>query len=441
MRLPFPLVFAFSLVACGSVETTSPTSMNDAGTDAPIIVPPPPDGGSHVPGGKFCDLPGSFQTTKDGVVKVPGGASSVDLSFMRLPEGFCVHHFADVGNPRQIRFAPGGELFVASPTTGTTSGGQKGQAAILVLPDDNGDGLADSSIKFLTGLASTQGLLFTRDNAHFYYQDETRIMRMPYKPGDRKPSGGSELVADIQIYYSPLHWPKVLDEADDGTIYVGNGGDQGESCVSSHPFHGGILKLDGSPGGKEVARGLRNPIGIRCTRGHQACYAIELARDYSANQGGREKLIPIRDGDDWGFPCCATKDVPYPDIAPVPNCAGVAPETDAFTIGSTPFDLDFEQGKWPEPWKGRVYVPLHGAAGTWEGARLVAIATDPTTGLPLSGSDLSGSSSGAMADFATGWEDHFHGRPTVVAFAPDGRLFLTNDKDGNIVWIAPLDLK
>src|SRR3712207_6996446 len=43
---------------------------------------------------------------------------------------------------------------------------------------------------------------------------------------------------------------------------------------------------------------------------------------------------------------------------------------------STPFDLDFEKGKWPEPWRGRVYVPLHGAAGSWAGARLVGIATE-----------------------------------------------------------------
>ena len=49
---------------------------------------------------------------------------------------------------------------------------------------------------------------------------------------------------------------------------------------------------------------------------------------------------------------------------------------------------------------------------------------------------------GAMATFATGWDDgtRSHGRPAVVAFAPDGRLFLGNDTNGDIVWIAPLTL-
>src|SRR5207244_2964267 len=99
--------------------------------------------------------------------------------FLHLPTGFCAHYFGKVGNTRQLRFAPGGELFVASPTTGTTGGGQGGQQAILLLPDDNGDGYADGSTTFLNNLPSTQGLLFT--DGYFYYQDATKILRMPYR--------------------------------------------------------------------------------------------------------------------------------------------------------------------------------------------------------------------------------------------------------------------
>jgi glucose/arabinose dehydrogenase len=300
--------------------------------------------------------------------------------------------------------------------------------------------VADAVTTFLGGLPATQGLLFT--GGYLYYQDGTKIMRVPYSKGDRTPSGSSEQVADITIYISNGHWPKTLDIADDGTIYVGNGGDQSEPCDPAHPFHGGILKLDGSPGGTPVAKGFRNPISLRCSRGHNLCFAAELTRDYTATQGGREKLVPIRQGDDWGFPCCATKDLPFPDIMPVPDCSGVASEHDSFIVGSTPFDLDFETGKWPAPWNNRVYVPLHGAAGNWEGARLVAIGLDPETGQLLPGSDLGGEPSGALAEFASGWDDgtFAHGRPAVVAFAPDGRLFLGNDNNGDIIWIAPLGL-
>jgi hypothetical protein len=66
---------------------------------------------------------------------------------------------------------------------------------------------------------------------------------------------------------------------------------------------------------------------------------------------------------------------------------------------------------------------------------------DPTTGLPKPGSNYMGSGdTGTLATFATGWADHNHGRPTAVSFSADGRLFLTNDTTGDIVWIAPLDL-
>lgn len=432
MRSTVVLLVALLFAGCGGTgESAAPTPASTAtASPTPTETPVP-----------FCDLPGSVQTTANGLVLVPGGpAGAPDLSFLHLPVGFCAHFFARVGNTRQLRFAPGGELFVASPTTATTGGGPGGKAAVIVLADDDHDGVADASTTFLGGLPSTQGMLFT--GGYFYYQDATQIMRVRYAKGDRTPSASSEPVANITIFRSGIHWPKALDAADDGTIYVSNGGDQGEPCDPAHPFHGGILKLDGAPGGTPVAKGFRNPISLRCARGHNLCFAIELTRDFSAAQGGREKLVPIRQGDDWGFPCCATKDLPFPDISPVPDCSTVASESDSFIVGHTPFDLDFETGRWPAPWNNRVYVPLHGAAGSWTGARVVGIGLDPTTGELLPGSDLGGAPGGALLDFATGWDDGTlsHGRPAVVAFAADGRLFLGNDNTGDIIWIAPMGL-
>ena len=406
-------------------------------TATPTVSPTP-----TTPSATFCNLPGSLQFTGPGVAVVPGGpAGAPSLEFLHLPVGFCAHYYGQVGNTRQLRFAPGGELFVASPTRFTTGNGQSGRAAIVVLPDDDGDGSADTILTYLAGLPATQGLLF--HDGYLFYQDDKRILRVPYAAGDRAATTASTEVANITVYSSNLHWPKTLDVADDGTIYVGNGGDEGEPCQSANrPFHGGILKLDGSPGGTAVAKGFRNPIAVRCARGYGSCFAIELARDYTTTLSGREKLVPIRDGDDWGFPCCASKDTPYADLDPPPDCSGVSQEIDSFYIGHTPFDLDFETTRWPEPWTHRAFVPLHGIYGTWKGARLVAIDFDVMSGQPLPGSDLTGMSSGAMRDFATGWDDgtRTHGRPANLAFAPDGRLFLGNDNTGDIIWIAPFDL-
>ncbi len=422
-----------------------------------------------------CMLPGSVVFTSTGRSVVPGGSPTwPDLGFLTLPAGFCAHYYGTVGNARQIRFAPGGELFVASPSALSTggnamgiNGNPKAVSAIVVLPDDNLDGVADSTAPFLSfppGSApeqgsTNQGMLFAP--GFFYYQDGTppgtKIMRVAYVPGDRTPSANSQQVADLSglsVHTSSLHFVKSMDMADDGSIYVGNGSDQNEACVDPHAFVGGVYQIDPAPGGphpngKPIAQGMRNPAAIRCAKGHNHCFALELAKDYTGPVGGREKLVPIRQGDDWGVPCCAARNLPYAFVADqndaTPSCANVTAESNSFLIGDTPFGIDFEAGLWPAPWTGQAFVVTHGASGTWAGARLVAIPMDPTTGLPKPSTNADAGVEVGMVDFATGWDpakidggSMVNGRPSAVAFASDGRLFVANDYDGIIFWIAPV---
>jgi glucose/arabinose dehydrogenase len=452
-----------ALLSCGGASGAPPdaetppgpdATVADTGTDATHAGDATPDAGPVVDTGTVepidasadsgiahpCQLPGTVQYTAAGTTVVGGGPPPSELAYLRAPPGFCAHYYGNVPNARQIRIAPSGEAFVSSPITPTSGGGPGGRSAIVVLPDDDKDGTAEAPVTFLSELPSTQGLLFVQ--GFLYYQDVTRVRRVPYSAGQRTATGPGEAVIDVQVYTSSIHWPKTFDLADDGTIYVGNGGDESETCTQPMPFHGGILRIDGTSGGAQVARGLRNPIAVRCSHGHDLCFALELALDYSGGNGGREKLLPIRAGDDWGYPCCATAGVPYAGITPAPDCSGVAMEEASWTIGDTPFGLDFERGLWPAPYTGSAIVALHGALVTWAHARVVAIAVDPASGLPRGGSDLSGTDTGSMTDFLTGWDDgtQAHGRPAAVAFAVDGRLFVTNDTTGDIVWIAPMSL-
>jgi len=395
----------------------------------------------------FCSLPGSVVFTPQGQTIVPGGGAMSDLSWLHLPSGFCAHFYATVPTARQLKFAPNGDLFVASPTKVTTGGANNGIAGIVVLADDDRDGVADANITFLDGLPATQGLMFRGD--YLYYQDDATVRRVPYRIGDRRPSGTSELVTTITAPQAVTHWPKMLDTARDGTIYISNGSQQDESCTSKRTPFGGIFRLNADNSTSLVAMGFRNPIALRCEKDRDVCLAVELALDYSANQGGREKIVPVRQGDDWGYPCCATRGLPYrsvvySDTQAVPDCSRVAAENAAFVIGHTPFGIDFEMGKWPAPWAHRALVTLHGDAGAWYGARVVAIALDPGTGVPLPATELDGGSADPanMLEFASGWDDQLqdHGRPAPVAFAADGRLFLGDDVLGAIFWIAPSEL-
>ena len=89
-------------------------------------------------------------------------------------------------------------------------------------------------------------------------------------------------------------------------------------------------------------------------------------------------------------------------------------------------------------------MALHGVVGSYDGSRVVAIALDPDTGLPLPSSDLESGTSDApnMMDFVTGWDDGMqnHGRATAVAFGADGRLYVGDDTAGEIFWVAPVGL-
>jgi glucose/arabinose dehydrogenase len=456
--ISFPLAAIGLVGACSSSgELAAKDAGLDAHHDSSVTFPDtstaadtslPPDLDAKPPVGAFCALPGSIVFTPQGPQVVQGGdAGGPNLSWLTLPVGYCVHYFGHAPTARQLRFAPDGRLFVASPTSPTTGGAGNGVAGIVILPDPDGDGYADEGITYLDQLPSTQGLMF--NGGFLYFQDGVTMQRVPFSNGDISPSGSVQAVTTVTTQQAPEHWPKVFDIAQDGTMYITNGSTQSQVCLSTDPVFGAIFKVAPDGGETEVAKGFRNPIALKCEPDHDVCVALELALDYSGNANGREKLVPVHQGDDWGFPCCATQNVPYAnttyqDTGQVPNCSGVGVETDSFFVGHTPFGIDFETGKWPAPWGGRAFVTLHGVFGTWQGARIVGIARDPSSGMPLPATDIDGGESlnTNMMDFATGWDDgrQDHGRPAPIAFAPDGRMFVGDDQLGVVFWVAPVGL-
>ena len=70
--------------------------------------------------------------------------------------------------------------------------------------------------------------------------------------------------------------------------------------------------------------------------------------------------------------------------------------------------------------------------GGWIGTRLGWAALDKSTHHPI----------GDVATLVGGWghDGPIVGRITDVAFAPDGRLFFSDDQGGGIYWVAPRTL-
>ena len=362
----------------------------------------------------FCDLP------------------APDVTRSGHPYGFCVRRFTNMGAPRVLAFSPNGDLFVAAPSLRTPGLAPPGAGQIAVLTDDNRDGVAEVS-EFAGGLPDVHGLLFT--DGWLYYTRSTGVFRTPYASGQRRiGSTPPEQVASLVGLSPAARWTHTLARAADGTIYVSQGQYQSYTCPGT-PRAGAVFRL--VPGSLEpavVVSGLRNPMYLRCDPTGAECYAAELSDDSwdpSTGTMGREKLIRLGAGaGNYGYPCCAGRNaMAPPGRANGANCASVAEELTSWPLADTPFGIDFERGRWPAPWRNGFFVGLHGAFETWQDTKVIWC--------PL---DAQGRPNGQWQDFVTGWgrrSEGIVGRIADVTFAPDGRLFFTDDQGGGVYWVAP----
>ena len=357
-----------------------------------------------------------------------------------------------VAEARVLRFAPNGDLFVAAPSMGTPGGASNGPGAIVVLPDDDGDGRADGVVTFAgpspsgssacrgleddpQNLACVHGLLFREGYLYFTRSDEVR--RFPYQPGARAAASASELVAKLGgARISDVRWTHTLEQHQDGSIYVSRGRTDSSQCTEEEMTRGAVfaIHVEGQAAlpltPEVVADGFRNPMYLRCSPSSCGdCYANELSGDGWDGVGGREKLALLaKKGESWGYPCCVGRYAPAPGQLPE-KCGGVGRELVAIPLHDTPFGLDFDRGGFPEPYKHGLFVALHGVSTSFGGTGVVWMQTDPITLRPA----------GAPKMFIKGF-GRPNGRATDVVFAPDGRMFIADDTSGKIFWVAPRTL-
>jgi glucose/arabinose dehydrogenase len=374
--------------------------------------PPVPYDGSTE--GTFCALPDNMP---------PGVA---------VPDGFCIRRYARIGHPRVLAFAPNGDLFVASPSNVGPGGTGPGVGAIMVFPDDNRDGLADTPVRFLGGVDSVHGLLF--DAGSLYYTLQIGVYRTGYTMGARMATaehGASTRVADLS---DSIRWTHTLARATDGALYVTMGQHDNSTCPAPNPRVGSVLRIgEGMPiTGARTIDGLRNPMYMRC-KPWGACYAAELTHDAWDPYGGVEKLVQLREGDGYGFPCCIDRDRTWPGTPRGYDCGRVAVSVQSYPLHDTPFGFDWAPSSWPAPYAGAFFVGLHGEVGSWRNTGVQWAPTDPTTHRPTR----------STVFFVTGWGRGagIQGRVADLTFAPDGRMFFSDDQDGAIYWVAPRSLR
>jgi len=345
-----------------------------------------------------------------------------------VPSGFCLRKFADVPAARTLVFAPNGDLFVSSPFNGTPGGAGGGLGAIIVLSDDDKDGVGELHTFAEGGVLTSIHGIAIGDGSVFFTTDRTAF-RTPYTDGQREETPNMRTNFNAPMRYDSSRWTHGLAYSRNGVLYTSYG--EFGQCGGTNM--GQILRVLPWGGMTTVATGFRNPMYMRCHPVDELCLAAELGEDQTPS--AREKIVVIRSNTDYGYPCCHSTNWPYQTPDP-DSCSNVVPEESSFPIGDTPFGLDWERGSWPLPYRNALFVALHGSFYSnpqWQNAGIVFSITNPRTHLP----------SGFWTPFVTGFGPGGSAleRPADVVFSEDGRMFFADDHGEAVYWVAPTTLR
>jgi hypothetical protein len=393
--------------------------------------------------------------TSEGDASSDGGAvGPVDRDFctsgrevpgLTAPPGFCVRKYSNVRVARVMALAPNGDLFVAAPTNAFATGISGGPGSIVVLHDDERDGVIEETV-FATGVNNVHGMVIS--GGYVYWTNDSLIERTPYTPGQRvERAGGRELVIGGMV---PDGMGGMMPDPLSSQFQRGGRQTHGLAASASgriYATRGEYSSCSVGPGGAQAAGtgeiysvgmhsltrvlfGFRNPMYARCHFSRELCMVAELGEDQTT--GAIEKLLVIPSAVQWfGYPCCYQRGIG--PLASSGACADVQQEAVSINLGDTPFGFDWERGRWPAPYRNGLFVALHGSfyTGNFSGSGIVFLPTDPATGIPLRQAPT------RFLETTNGQPMPSLQRPTDVVFAPDGRMFVSDDYGGGIYMIAP----
>jgi len=372
------------------------------------------------------DLPKPFatQSAQNGadVVSRPENAWPV------APAGFKVELFAaGLENPRLLRTAPNGDVFLAESEAGR----------IRVFRGVTSDGKAEQSAIFASGLKRPYGIAFYPagpDPQWVYIGNTNEVVRFAYHNGDLKASGGPEHVADLPS--GEGHWTRALDFSKDGKkLFVAVGSASNVDDPDTHPGEkdrADILVCDAANCTLSVyAYGIRNAGGgIRVSPQTGELWCSVNERDALGDNLVPDYITHVQEGGFYGWPWW------YMGTHQDPRHEGKHPELKDKVIvpdvllqphnASLEFTF-YEADKFPAEYKGDIFASEH---GSWNKATRVGY---EVIRVPL---HQTGHASGEYEDFLTGFvlpNGQVWGRPVGITLAPDGSL-LVSDDGSNSIW-------
>ncbi|HEY6049634.1 MAG TPA: sorbosone dehydrogenase family protein [Thermoanaerobaculia bacterium] len=378
---------------------------------------------------RAADLPAPYSTRSanngPSVVRRPGNA------WPKAPEGFLVEEFqTGLDEPRLIRTAPNGDLFVAESRPGR----------VRVLRAKDGAGKAEVNEVFASGLDRPFGIAFypPGPSPQFVYVAETgRVVRFAYQSGDLRARSKPEvIVPDIPsggLLRGGGHWTRDVAFSNDGRrmfVSVGSRSNDAERGMSGEERRADILEYQPDGKGFRIfASGIRNAVGIAVQPGTGELWASVNERDDLGDDLVPDYVTRVKDGGFYGWPWFyigANQDPRHPGAHPELREKVLVPDV-LIQSHSASLGLAFYAGKqFPKEYAGEVFAAEH---GSWNRAKRTGY---KVIRVPLAG----GAPTGEYEDFLTGFvtpAGDVWGRPVGVAVARDGALFVSDD-GGDVVW-------
>jgi glucose/arabinose dehydrogenase len=357
-----------------------------------------------------------------------------DNAWPIAPEGFKVELYATgLDNPRLIRTAPNGDLFLAESETGK----------IKVFCGAGPDGKAKQVSVFAADLHQPFGIAFypAGPNPKWLYIGNTDgIVRFPYKNGDLTASGPSEHLADLPgggRLRGGGHWTRDLVFSKDGTkLFASVGSHSNVDDADTHPeeFHRADV-LEFTPEGKFIkvyASGLRNCVGeaINPITGELWCSTNE--RDALGNNLVPDYVTHVQEDGFYGWPWFyfggssgGRQDPRHPGKHPELQSKVITPDILVNPHFASLEMMFYEGSQFPTEFKGDGFAAEH---GSWNRAQRGGY---EIIRLPMH----NGHATGEYEDFLTGFvtsDGQVWGRPVGVAEAKDGSLFVSDDGSRSI---------
>jgi glucose/arabinose dehydrogenase len=376
----------------------------------------------------LADLPGP---STESVFNQPRVTPRPEGALPKAPDGYTVSLFGSgLDQPRLMRTAPNGDLFVAESRAGRVSVFRPG-----------GSGSAPLKEEFAAGLTRPFGIAFYPDGTDpkfVYIANTNSVVRFAYENGDLKARGAQEVIVPELPGGANLrgggHWTRDIAFSRDGKkMFVSVGSYSNNDDPDTTPRErerATILEFNPDGSGRRIyVSGIRNAVGLAVHPESGELWASVNERDGLGDNLVPDFITSVKDGDFFGWPWF------YMGGHQDPKHAGKHPElkdkvrTPDVLIQPHSASLQMvfytASGLLPAH-RNSIYAALHGSWNRTQrtGYKVIRV--------PMKGSRATGE----YEDFLTGFvtpEGQVWGRPVGVAVGKDGALFVSDD-GSNSIW-------